>query len=94
MRKLHEVISRVATSAAAGKDEKLKLLWVLGRYNQIRDFGVSGDYDDDGSGELKVHLWFQGDDNAETAHALTDYVAELIKSQETISVWSASSARI
>lgn len=109
MRRVHEVITRIATSTAAGKDEKLKLLWVLGRYgemgmgstlkmgndrfrqyawstqrgqkvfNQINDFGVSGDYDEDGSGELQVRLWFKEDDDGEAAYALTDYVAELIK---------------
>jgi len=108
MKRLHEVISSIATAKVAGKDEKLRLLWVMGRYgkvgmssiamghdrfkqyawgtgkgqkvfNQISDFGLSGEYDDDGNGEMQVRIWFKGDENAETAHALSEYVAELVK---------------
>lgn len=108
MKKLHKIIKNIVTSTAAGKDEKLKLLWVMDRhgevglnsikmnndrfkqyawslqkgrkvFNQIGDFGVGGDYDESGDGDLDVKLWFKGDESAETAYALKDFVSELIK---------------
>lgn len=107
MKKLHKIIKNIATSTASGKDEKLKLLWVMGRYgdvghnsismnndrfkqyawsttkgrkvfNQIADFGVTGDYDESGDGEFDAKIWIKGDENAETAYALKDFVKELI----------------
>lgn len=108
MKKLHKIIKAIATSTASGKDEKLKLLWVMGRYgevglnsinmnndrfkqyawstgkgqkvfNQIADFGVTGDYDQSGDGQYDARIWFKDDDNAETSYALREFVAELIE---------------
>jgi hypothetical protein len=109
MKKIHEVISRISKAKASGREEKLKLLWVMGRYGeigysggfsmesarfrqytwgttrgekifkQIADFGVTGEYDDDGSGQLFAKLWFKKDDNGETAHALVQYVNALLE---------------
>ena len=47
-------------------------------FNQIADFGVTGDYDESGDGELDAKIWIKGDENAETAYALQDFVKELI----------------
>lgn len=115
MKKLHKIIKNIATSTASGKDEKLKLLWVMGRYgdvglnsisinndrfkqyawsttrgrkvfNQIADFGVAGDYDESGDGQLDARIWIKGDENAETAYALKDFVTQLITISEDDSI--------
>lgn len=108
MRRIHEVISQIAAAKATGKEEKLKLLWVMGRYgdashgstltmendrfrqyawstskgqkvfSQIADFGVRGDYDESGDGQLDVNLWFKDDDDGDAVHALIRYVRDLI----------------
>jgi len=109
LRKLHQVLSGIIKNPAAGKEEKLKLLWVMGRYgemhygrsisisndrlkqyawstgkgqrvfNQIRDFGVIGDYDADGDGMLSARVYFGSDtDDGEMAHALQEYVSDLV----------------
>lgn len=108
VRRIHEVISHIAAAKATGKEEKLKLLWVMGRYgdashgstltmendrfrqyawstskgqkvfNQIADFGVRGDYDESGDGQLAVNLWFKDDDDGDAVHALVRYVKDLI----------------
>jgi Domain of unknown function (DUF4062) len=107
MKIVHATISAIVSAQVAGKDEKLKLLWIMGRYgsvgtsslvmendrfrqyawstsrgqkvfNQISDFGLEGEYDDDGDGRVRVLLRFTSDDNAEAAHALKRYIDELI----------------
>ncbi|MGB0015035.1 MAG: hypothetical protein WBQ03_25810 [Candidatus Sulfotelmatobacter sp.] len=37
---LHSVLSKIISGEASGKDEKLKLLWVLGRYGSVTPSGV------------------------------------------------------
>ncbi len=106
LRKLHEVLARIIKSPAAGKDEKLKLLWVMGRYgeikagssisisndrlkqyawstskgqrvfNQVRDFGVIGEYDDE---DPFATIRFESDsDDGFVAQSLQQYVADLV----------------
>ena len=57
--------------------------WSTGKgqkvFNQIVDFGVTGDYDESGDAQFNARIWFSGDDNAETAYALKDFISELIK---------------
>lgn len=109
MKELHGVLSNIVKSPAAGKDEKLKLLWVMGRYgdigvgrsitmnndrfkqyawstgkgtkvfNQIADFGVSGEYDPNGDGDLTVKIWFNSDPDGVIAHSLQRYVSDLVE---------------
>ncbi|HWG39502.1 MAG TPA: DUF4062 domain-containing protein [Candidatus Acidoferrales bacterium] len=106
---LHKTLGKIINSAASGIDEKLKLLWVMGRYgtvseggsiymnndrfkqyawstskgqrvfNQIKDFGIIGEYDEDGDGGLQIRLWFKNDDDGGIGHALARYVADLQK---------------
>ena len=47
-------------------------------FNQIAEFGVTGDYGESGDGEFDAKIWIRGDENAETAYALKDFVAQLI----------------
>lgn len=107
IKRVHGTISSIVSAKVAGKDEKLKLLWLMGRYgevgtsalsmeadrfkqhawgtsrgrrvfNQIGDFDLEGEYEDDGDGRLVVMLWFRSDPHGEAAHALKQYVAELL----------------
>jgi len=48
-------------------------------FNQIADFGVTGDYDESGDGEFDAKIWIKGDENTETSFALKDFAEELIK---------------
>jgi len=108
LRELHKVLSGIIKSPAAGKEEKLKLLWVMGKYgnighgpsitisndrlkqyawsttkgqrvfNQIRDFGVNGNYDGDDEGDAYAAMRFDSDsDDGMVANALQRYVADL-----------------
>lgn len=52
LKKLHAVLSAIATSTAAGKDEKLKTLWLLGRYGQNEERSISIDSD-----QFKQFAW-------------------------------------
>jgi len=108
LKSLHKVLTNIIKSPATGKDEKLKLLWVMGRYgeigfrswismnndrfkqyawstgkgdkvfNQIRDFGVSGEYEDDGDGVLYAKVRLHSDADGTIAHSLQRYVSDLI----------------
>ena len=52
MKKLHKLIKNIATSTASGKDEKLKLLWIMGRYGDVGLNGISLNND-----KFKQYAW-------------------------------------
>lgn len=52
MKKLHKIIKSIATSPASGKDEKLKLLWIMGRYGDVGLNGISLNSD-----KFKQYAW-------------------------------------
>jgi hypothetical protein len=55
-------------------------------FNQIADFGVTGDYDESGDGEFDAKIWIKGDESAETAYALESFVKELINASADDSI--------
>lgn len=52
LRSLHKVISNIQRSAVAGKKEKLKFLWVFGRYAEHQLHGLAIDIE-----RLKQYTW-------------------------------------
>jgi hypothetical protein len=112
LKSLHRILSKLLGADVSGKDEKLKVLWLLGRYgqsqgrgssylamnfdrfkqfafaaararrvfNQLKDFDVLMDFDEEYDGEgPKVELWFKDDDDGAMLEALTYYIECLLK---------------
>jgi hypothetical protein len=70
-------------SISIGNGRLKQYAWSTGKgqrvFNQIRDFGVIGDYDADGDGILSARIYFDSaTDDGEMAHALEEYVSDLV----------------
>jgi hypothetical protein len=70
-------------SISIGNDWLKPYAWSTGKgqrvFNQIRAFGVIGDYDADRNGLLSARIYFDsGTDDEEMAHTLQDYVSDLV----------------
>lgn len=108
LRSVHNVLTNILNSNASGKDEKIKFLWVMGRYgkhygpcvemnndkfkqfawsvhrgqrvlNQIKVFGVSGEYVlDDENRTTNITIEFDATDDSSAGEALCLYVTTLV----------------
>jgi len=82
-----EVTGRRGRTLSMKFDRFKQYAWGASRsrrvFNQLSDFGIAAEFDDDldGDGDYYVRFWFKGDEEGERADALQVFVRALLKRQ-------------